>query len=152
MKENKNILGCFVSGPTLTFGGSEEEDNYLLAQGELFRSYIWGPNGISNFLKQLNYENYGTDIELILFQFYAKPSLLQLESLKEMENYRKKEKAIGVNIIVTDDNFFNKSETERILFLKKSIAYKLDLLSELVKKKRLDTKVDLIKSDLEKIW
>jgi hypothetical protein len=61
------------------------------------------------------------------------------------------EKAIGIPIIVNDENFFNKSEEGRYSFLKQSIFQKLELLAEVVRKKKLDTKMDLLKSDLQKL-
>ena len=79
------------------------------------------------------------------------PIPYMLENLKEIEGYRKKEKAIGIPIIITDDNFFNRTEAERYYFLKESMLKKLDLLAEVIKKKKLDTNVELLKSDLEKL-
>lgn len=73
------------------------------------------------------------------------------QSLKKIEAYRKNEKSIGIPIIVSEENFFSKSEEERYSFLKQSILQKLDLLTEVVKKKKLDTKMDLLKFDLEKV-
>ncbi|MFM2375225.1 MAG: hypothetical protein RLZZ165_322, partial [Bacteroidota bacterium] len=65
--------------------------------------------------------------------------------------YRAKEKAIGIPIVINDKNFFSKTEEERYSFLKQSILQKLDLLAEVVKKKKLDTKMDLLKADLQKL-
>lgn len=102
-------------------------------------------------MKKLKYEDYGIDLILILFQFYVNPISCQIEHLKKIDAYRKKEKSIGIPIIVTDENFFSKSEEGRYRFLNQSIFEKLDVLAELVKKKKLDTKIDLLKSDLQKI-
>ena len=74
-----------------------------------------------------------------------------LNALKEIENYRKKEKSIGVSIVVTDENFFNKSEEGRYNFLKDSILQKLGLLNESVKKKKLDTNMELLIDDVKKV-
>jgi hypothetical protein len=76
---------------------------------------------------------------------------MELQKLKEIEPYRAKEKAIGIPIIVTDENFFSKSEEGRHSFLKQSILQKLDLLAEVVKKKKLDTNMEQLKSDLQKL-
>ena len=88
---------------------------------------------------------------MILFQFYVNPIPYMLESLKEIEGYRKKEKSIGIPIIITDDNFFNRTEAERYRFLKESMLKKLDLLAEVIKKKKLDTNIELLKANLEKL-
>ena len=71
--------------------------------------------------------------------------------MKAIEPYRKKEKSIGVSIIVNNENFFSRSEDERYTFLKQSMLLKLDLLAEVVKQKKLDTNIVLLQSDLQKI-
>ena len=147
MNDNKNIFGCFMKigfDPSLT-----EQDFANLDKA--FTPYIWGNKGISDTLKKLNNEEYGKDLKLALFQFNVKPTAIEQQRLKEIEPYRAKEKAIGIPIIVTDENFFSKSEEGRFSFLKQSVLQKLDLLAEVVKKKKLDTKMDLLKADLEKL-
>lgn len=145
--KDNNILGCFFSigyNPNLS-----EQEQLNLAND--FKLYIFNEKGISNNLAKLKYEKYGKDIELILFKFYVKFSPIELQQIKEIESYRKKEKAIGIPIVVNDENFFEKSESDRYEFLKQSILQKMELLSEVVKKRKLDTNVDLLKSDLEKV-
>lgn len=151
MSDDKNIFGCFVSYPSLLCDATNEQKLNARKQGDLFRSYIWGEKRICDTLKELNSDDYGEDLKLVLFQFYVNPIAFEKGNLKEIEPYRKKEKAIGTPIIVTDENFFNKSEEGRHRFLKQSILQKMDLLAEVVKKKKLDTKMDLLKADLEKV-
>jgi macrodomain Ter protein organizer (MatP/YcbG family) len=74
-----------------------------------------------------------------------------LDNLKEIENYRKREKSIGIPIIVNDENFFEQSENNRYNFLKQTITQKVDLLIKIVEQKKLDTKIESLKSDLDKI-
>ncbi|AZB18810.1 hypothetical protein EG352_13980 [Chryseobacterium indologenes] len=130
---------------------TKEEENKAKDQGDIFIKYIAGENGLSEHLKKLNKNKYGEDILIILFQFYVNPIPYLLQNLKEIEPYRKKEKSIGIPIIVTDDNFFNRTEHERYDFLKQSILQKMDLLAEVVKKKKLDTNMDMLKEDIRKI-
>lgn len=147
MEVKDNIFGCFFKvgfDPNLS-----EQDFTGLAN--TFKAYIWGDKGICDTLKKLKHENYGNDLKLALFQFYVKPTSIELQKLKEIEPYRKNEKAIGIPIIVTDENFFSKSEEGRYSFLKQSILQKLDLLAEVVKKKKLDTKMEQLKSDLQEV-
>jgi hypothetical protein len=147
MNNDENIFGCFFKvgfDPSLT-----EQDFSNLAN--TFKSYIWGEKGICDTLKKLNNEDYGNDLKLALFQFNVKPTPIELQLLKEIESYRAKEKAIGIPIIVNDENFFSKSDAERYSFLKQTIFQKLDLLAEVVKKKKLDTKMDLLKADLQEL-
>ena len=119
--------------------------------GDLFHPYIWGTGGIDEKYKKIKNKNYGIDINLILFQFYVNPIPYELSHLKEIENYRKKEKSIGIPIIINNENFFNKNENERVLFLKNSVIQKLDLLRAIIKKKKLDTNINQLIIDLEKV-
>lgn len=148
MEENNKFLGFFFK---IGFDSNlNEQDSMNLAN--MFRLYIWGEKGISNILKRINHEDYGKDLVLILFEFNVKPTSIELEAIKEIGSYRKKEKSIGIPIIVNDENFFNQSEEERYNFLKQAIFHKLDLLAEVIKKKKLDTNIELLKSDLENIF
>ena len=151
MSDNSNILGCYVSITSGKYDDDQKTKDLASEQGQLFRTYIWGEKGICDTLKKLKHQNYGKDLILILFQFHVNPFVIELQNLKEIENYRRKEKAIGIPIIVNNENFFCKSEEARYAFLKQSIFQKLDVLAEVVKTKKFDTKMDLLKSDLEKI-
>jgi len=151
MSDDKNIFGCYVSYPSLMYDATELQKENAKKQGDLFRQYVWGDKGICDTLKKLNQDDYGKDLKLALFQFYVNPIAYELDNLKEIEAYRKNEKSIGISIVVNDENFFSKSEEGRYSFLKESILQKLDLLAEVVKKKKLDTKMDLLKADLQKL-
>ena len=151
MSDNKNIFGCYVSATQASPNADQQTKELATEQGRLFRNYIWGDKGISDTLKKLNQDDYGKDLKLALFQFYVNPIQMMEHALKEIEPYRAKEKSIGIPIVVNDKNFFNQTEEERYSFLKQSILQKLDLLAEVVKKKKLDTKMDLLKADLEKL-
>lgn len=152
MNENdNNILGCFVSGPARYPDANPETIENLKNKGELFRSYIWGEYGVSNPLKTLKHSDYGKDLKLALFQFYVLPLLEELTYLKEIERYRPKERAIGIPIIIHDENFFNKSDFDRRKFLGNVILEKLDLLAVVIKRNKLDTNLDLLKADVERV-
>ncbi|MEI2822148.1 MAG: hypothetical protein BWY38_03046 [Ignavibacteria bacterium ADurb.Bin266] len=151
MSDVKNIFGCYVSYPSLMYDATELQKENAKKQGDLFRQYVWGDKGICDTLKKLSQDDYGKDLKLALFQFYLNPIAYELDNLKGIESYRKNEKSIGIPIIVTDENFFSKSEEGRYSFLKQSILQKLDLLAEVVKKKKLDTKMEQLKTDLQKI-
>lgn len=148
---SENILGCYVSCPAVYYDADQKTKDLASEQGELFLAYIWGEKGICDTLKKLKHQDYGKDLILILFQFYVSPLPIELKNLKEIERYRKKEKSIGIPVIANNENFFSKSEEARNTFLKQSIFGKLDLLAEIIKKRKLDTKIDLLKSDLGKL-
>jgi len=147
MEVKDNLFGCFFKvgfDPSLS-----EQDFKNLADS--FKAYIWGEKGISDKLKKLKHEDYGKDLVFALFQFNVMPTPYELQRLKEIEPYRKNEKSIGIPIIVNDENFFSKSEAGRNSFLKQSIIQKLELLTEVVKKKKLDTNMEQLITDLQKI-
>ena len=144
-----NILGCFVSAGGVYSTDDQKTKDIASDKTNLFCQYIWGEKGISNTLKLLKNEDYGNDLILILFQFYVRPIPALLQAIKEIGNYRPKEKSMGISIIITDENFFDKSEKERYAFLRESIFRTLDLVAK--KKKKLDTNFELLKSDLQKI-
>lgn len=147
MNETNNIIGCFFKvGFNPNLSGQDFSN-----MANTFRGYVWGEKGICEALKKLEHEDYGNDLILALFQFNVMPTAIELQRIKEIEPYRAKEKSIGIPIIVNEDNFFSKSETERYQFLKDSILAKLDLLADVVKKKKLDTNMDLLKADVEKV-
>ena len=96
-------------------------------------------------------EDYGKDLNLVLLEFHVKPTPTELSYLKEIGSYHKKDSSIGIPIIVTDENFFSKTEEERYRFLKEAILNKMDLLENVVKKKKLDTDVKKLKADIDRI-
>ena len=151
MNNIENLLGCYVSYPSLMYDATEIQKQKAREEGDLFSIYIWGNEGISDTLKKLKCENYGNDMNLILLEFYVNPIPYLRQNLKEIESYRKKEKAIGIPIIVTDENFFSNTEEARYRFLKEAILNKMDLLENVVKKKKLDTDVKKLKADIDRI-
>jgi hypothetical protein len=133
------------------YDATELQKENAKKQGDLFRQYVWGDKGICDTLKKLNQDDYGKDLKLALFQFYVNPIAYELDNLKEIEAYRKNEKSIGIPIVVNDKNFFSQTEEGRYSFLKQAILQKLDLLKEVVKKKKLDTNMEQLKTDLQQI-
>jgi hypothetical protein len=150
-REPDHILGCFVSGPARYHDDAQNTREVLDKKGEIFRSYVWGEFGITDLLKTLERSKYGNDLKLILFQFYLLPLLEELAHLKEIERYRPKERAVGIPIIIHDENFFNRSDYDRRSFLRNSILEKLDLLAIVVKRNKLDTNIELLKSDVGRV-
>jgi len=150
-ESDESILGCFVSGPA-TYADTEPETREILKEkGEIFCSYIWGEFGVSDRLKTLTRDDYGKDLHLALLQFYVLPILEELMHLKEIERYRRAERAIGLPIIIHDYNFFQKSDFERRRFLKQIILEKLELLRPVIRRNKLDTNLNLLKADVEQV-
>ena len=101
-----NIFACFVSYPSLVADVSEQTKDEAIKKGDMFCSYIWGEAGLDRFLKKIQYSDYGQDLKRILFQFYVLPCDYERMHITDIENYRKREKAIGISIIIEND-FFN---------------------------------------------
>ncbi len=117
---------------------------------ELIRSYLWSENGLKNKLNFLKWQDFGTDLKLILFEFYVRPIPDELKSIKPIGNYRRKEQSVGIPIILDDENFFGLKENERQLFFKNTILEKLESLTEKIKRNKLDTNISELKSQVEK--
>ena len=66
--------------------------------------------------------------------------------IKEIEQYRKNEKSIGIPIVV-ERSFFQLSETERREFLVSSMLSKFNTLENVVKNKKLDTNITKLVHD-----
>ena len=62
-----------------------------------------------------------------------------------------RERAIEIPIIINENNFFNKPETQRIDFIKFSILNKLNLMKKVIEINRLDTDIQLLILDCEKV-
>jgi len=151
-RNNLEIFGCFVSGQPLMAETNQIIKDKVIEKNALFRSYIWGEAGICTILNKFILTDYGDDLNLILFQFYLNPIPFQLQHLKEILNYRKNEKSIAVTIVITDENFFFKSNNERGQFLRDTIFMRLKSLTVNIKKKKLDTKMEKLISDLQEKW
>lgn len=135
-KESNNIFGFFAS-----FSINDHNK-------ELVKSILWGPDGIDMKLKPLKYSDYGTDFKLILFQIYSNPISYERGSLKPLENYIRKEKSIGIPLILEDDNFFNLDDQQQRKFLNQSVLDKLKLLGERVKKSKLGLNISTLGTDV----
>ncbi len=144
--EDANILAFYISYQSLPIDTPEEVSEEGIKKGDEFRTYIWGENGIDVPLKSLLYSDYGNDLKRILFQFYIMPCDYERLHIKEIEQYRKKEKAIGIPIVV-ERSFFLLSETERREFIVSSMLSKFDLLRNVVKNNKLDTNITKLVHD-----
>jgi len=133
------ILGFFAS-----FRSGETEQDKV-------KSYLWGENGFKETLKPLKWQNYGQDFHLILFQVYVNPISYLRNVLREIESYRRKEKSIGIPIIIDEENFFNLNEKDKQKFFQTTIQVKLDLLKVKVKRNKLDLDIDKLKLDVDRL-
>ena len=111
---------------------------------ELVTSFLWSGSGLKEKLKPLKWYNYGQDFHLILFQFYVNPPVSLHGTLRAIENYRKKEKSIGVPIILDESNFFNLNEVAKYACMQNIIIDKLALLKL---KNKLDLDIDRLSTD-----
>ena len=136
--DDMNILAFFVSYPSLPIDAPEKISEEAIKKGDEFRTYIWSEKGINVCLKSLSYADYGKDLKRILFQFYIMPCDYERMHIKEIEQYRKKEKAIGIPIVV-ERSFFLLSEKNRREFIVSSMLSKFNMLRNVVKKQKLDT-------------
>lgn len=117
----------------------------------MVKEHLWGENGLKNRFSTLKWQDYGTDIVLILFEFNVNPIPYLRENLKEIGSYRRKEKSIGIPTILDNENFFELDENEQLDFLKNRIIEKLSLVKEKVKRNKLNFNIDGLISDVKKL-
>lgn len=129
----------------------QAKKDIALEQGRLFRSYIWGEKGLIGILKTLDRSDYGEDLKLVLFQFYVNPLNIETAKIPEIEEYRKREKSIGIPMIINNENFFSKDETYRQTYIRSEMLKKIDLLEAVVQKKKLDTNINKLRDDLKRV-
>src|SRR5688572_27799171 len=120
-KTGEDILGCFISWAANYGDDAQAIKERREEKSKLFQSYIWGEFGIGEPLKTLKRSDYGEDLKLALLQFYVLPLLEELVYLKEINRYRPNERSVGIPIIIHDENFFNRSDYERRVFLRTAI-------------------------------
>lgn len=149
-EKHDNILG-FYSSVEHQYLETEAQAEKVDAQDEEFRSYVWGKNGVSDKVLALKHSDYGRDLELILFEFYIFPNETVIAHLKELGSYRPKEKSIGIPVVITHHNFFDKSDANRHKFLSDTILARLEALAALVKRRKLDTNMDKLLADVKDI-
>ena len=138
IKIDENIIGFYAS-----FNAGETDQ-------ELVKDYLWSDSGLKNKLAHLKWKNYGQGLQIILFQVYVKPIPYLRKNLREIENYRPKEKSIGIPIILDNENFFKLSETDRQQFFAESIVEKLGLVELKVKRNKLDFDISQLITDVKK--
>ncbi|MFA5850963.1 MAG: Imm44 family immunity protein [Bacteroidales bacterium] len=118
---------------------------------ELVKQYLWGDKGLKEKLKTLKWQIYGQDVHLILFEFYVNPIPDLRDALKEMGSYRRKEKSIGIPVILDHENFFKLTEIDRHKFFHSTILKRLELLKEKIKRNKLDLDIDKLQTETDKI-
>lgn len=133
-----NIFGFYAS-----FMSGETEE-------ELVKQYLWGEQGLKEQLKSLKWQDFGQDFHLILFEIYVNPIPYLRDALKEMGNYRRKEKSIGIPVIL-DQDFFKLNEIDRHKFFHTTILKRLELLKEKVKRNKLDLEIEKLKTEANKL-
>lgn len=131
-----NLIGFYAS-----FNTDESSQKNVM-------DYLWGENGLNSKLKTIKWLSYGEDFHLVLFEFYVNPIPYERNALREIGNYRRKEKSIGIPIIL-DEVFFQLDEIDRQTFLKTIILNKLDLLKEKIKRNKLDLNIISLKQNVE---
>ena len=137
--EDDNIFGFYAS-----FQSGETDQ-------ELVKQYLWGETGLKEKLKSLKWQAFGQDFHLILFEIYVKPIPYLRDALKEMGNYRRKEKSIGIPVILDQENFFKLNENDRHKFFHSTILKRLELLKEKVKRNKLDLDIEKLKTEADKL-
>lgn len=128
--DENNLYGVYAS-----FNIGEVEKEYV-------KQLLWGANGLKELLSEIKWFDYGRDIEIILFEFHVNPIPYELNNIKEIGNYRQKEKSIGIPIILDQDGFFKLNSKGKEIYLRTTILDKLKLLRNKIKRNKLDLDIE----------
>jgi hypothetical protein len=88
---------------------------------------------------------------IILFQFKINPLKEEIQVLKEIENFRSKEKSIGINVIINNEKFFSKSHSDRKVFLGLRILELFDKVKPVLKRNKIIMDIEKIDNDLKDV-
>ena len=146
---NDSIIGVFAS---FSSNHLEDESGLVLQKEreEQFKQFLWGVDrngGLSKILKTLHSQDYGQDVLTILLQFNVNP-VEGWPQPKDIENYRPKEKAIGVWISIGDE-YFQKSSEGRNRYVKEAILDRLVGLKKRFAARKLDTDMNRLIKDVD---
>lgn len=150
---NHNVLGVYVrfsSAPNASIDERKREQKHK----KEFEEYLWGENrdgGLSSLLAQLKSEDYGTDVKLILLQFMVDPVKSWPLPTKDVENYRPKEQAIGVWIMIDENSYFKKSTLDRQKYVKEEIVKRLQVVGSRFAARKLDADIEQLITDVDKL-
>jgi hypothetical protein len=149
MQSESKFLGCFVSWPATNWDDEVSVVDAAHDKARIFRTFVWGPGGIFDFLESIRSSDYSEEISLILFQFFLNPSKHEVETRKEIGSYRKSEKSISISVFVNDASFFDVGENEKMVFMKEIILQKLKALGVAARKRKLELNIEKLMKDLE---
>ncbi len=143
------ILGLSVSTSLLAYEKDNKIIEYRAEMADQFRAYAYGNDsqiGLNKILKKVD-GDYSTDLDLILFFFKVNPAANEPQDRKDVDNYRPKEKSIAAWIIINEDNFFNKSPSERNTFVNNEIINRLEQIEKRFKNGKVNVDMDHLIKD-----
>jgi hypothetical protein len=120
---------------------------------KMFSPYIWDKHGLSTMIKStLSKTGYGTDMDLLLIQYYVEGKFSSyIPEKPKVGNYLKKNKDISVAIGVTRDVFHDRNEFERREFIVDSTLNAIELVKVRLTKKKLDIDFDSLIKDVKEL-
>jgi hypothetical protein len=141
-----SIFGYYVSYEHRYDFTSEEEEKYN-AKSKTVNDIVWGEAGIKKKTADILTRDYGTDIDLILFEIYVTPNDDVIDLLSRVHKYKKKEKAFGLPIIVNEVEFrLAKGRLQKLL--ENKLLEELDKIQPYIKQKAMKIDVEKLTNDL----
>ena len=111
---------------------------------DIFVPYIWGANGLIDLLK-LRINEYCQKLDTLLVKYFVCPTENEIKHIKKIGSVDSRHKIVDLAIIIDEDNFFSKNESERQAFLLSSLLEVLYLLSEKIEFYDIDKLISDIK-------
>jgi hypothetical protein len=133
------MVGYFVSS------GDPEVDS-------MFAPYVWGATGLANLLKPLKLKNYGTELKLLLIEYYVEGKFTEhLFDEIRLRNYSTKSKDISAQVPVRRSDFHDRTDRQRREFLLKTTLEAIELVRGRLEKRKLGVDFDRLRQDVEAV-
>ncbi|QKJ30358.1 hypothetical protein HQ865_11510 [Mucilaginibacter mali] len=119
---------------------------------DMFKPYVWGKHGIDTVMKIELSNDYGTDLNLLLIQYYVEGKFSNYLPIEpKLGNYKKDSKDITIAIGVTRKGFHEKEEFERREFVVDSTLLAIKLSKNKLFKKKLNIDFDKLLNDVKRV-
>jgi len=121
--------------------------------GKIYDILWQNDDSLESKLKNFTYIHYGDKIKCFIFFYSLLPNEVEKQGYDKipLTKYVKTDKAIIFHIILDDNNFYHLGEAGRMQYLKETIISGLNLSRKIIAKKKLDTNIEKLISDVSKV-
>lgn len=147
MQETERIFQLMIHLPSVSLTAFAPQESGAMSAGGAFRDFLFHETRIADVLKEVRASAYGADLRRIVLNFHITPSAEDLQDVRPTSDFRKRDHAVEVGIVV-EREFFAWSLEERRTWVIDRILERVEALRPLVARRKLDTRFDALIGDL----